>query len=93
MARTKNTKREQSSETEPIVEDSKPATFKVREKGTSVRIRAGAGTNFAHVDGKYLGKGVFVIDEVKKGEGSKTGWGHLAGRDGWVALDFVEIVK
>lgn len=66
--------------------------MKVKEKESPVRIRAGAGTNYSHVDGRYLGSGIFEIVEIESGPGSKSGWGRLANGDGWVALDFVERV-
>lgn len=74
-------------------ETREPTLTKIRERDNPVRIRAGAGIHFTHVDGKYLGKGTFEIDAVEDGPGSKTGWGHLVNGDGWVALDFVEILK
>lgn len=70
-----------------------PKIMRVREKENPVRIRAGAGINFSHVNWQYLGKGTFEIDEIEKGPGSKAGWGHLANGAGWVALDFVEILE
>lgn len=67
------------------------AHFKVKIDITDLRIRTGAGTNFAKT-GKCTGKGVFTIVEVKAGEGSIAGWGLLKSyatkRDGWVALDY-----
>lgn len=67
--------------------------MKIREGEAPVRIRSGAGINFSHVDGMYLGPGVFDVDEILDGPGSKKGWGHLANALGWVALDFVEEVN
>ena len=65
--------------------------FKVKVDITDLRIRAGAGTDFAKT-GKYTGIGVFTIVEVKAGEGSAAGWGLLKAyeenRDGWVSLDY-----
>lgn len=74
---------------EPIA---KTSIMKVREKHMSVRIRSGPGTDFEHLNGQYLGKGVFEIDEVMKGSGSASGWGHLTDGRGWIGLDFVEII-
>lgn len=82
MARTNYNRARSSSPT---------VLMKVRELSAPVRIRAGAGTDFAHT-GKYLGKGIFDIVEIANGEGSLGGWGKLSNGDGWVALDFVEIV-
>lgn len=65
--------------------------FKVKVDITDLRIRTGAGTNYAKT-GKYTGKGVFTIVEVKAGEGSEAGWGLLKAyekeRNGWISLDF-----
>ena len=65
--------------------------FKVKVDIADLRIRAGAGTDFAKT-GKYTGIGVFTIVEVKAGEGSAAGWGLLKSyaenRDGWVSLDY-----
>lgn len=68
-------------------------SYRIREGKSPVRIRAAADISSAHVDGKYLGPGVFEVDKIEQGPGSKTGWGHLANGEGWVALDFVEFVK
>lgn len=73
-------------------EESDSITIRIQEKDHPVRIRIGPGTDFAHIDGKYLGKGVFEVDEIKEGVGSKSGWGHLTNEAGWVALDFVTIL-
>lgn len=75
-----------------IKTDKEDIICKVREKGIMVRIRSGPGTNYDHVNGEYLGKGVFEIDQKSDGVGSMSGWGHLVNGKGWVALDFVEIV-
>ena len=50
-------------------------------------IRKRAGTNYART-GKYTGKGVFTIVEVKSGTGSAKGWGRLKSGAGWIALDY-----
>lgn len=70
-----------------------PEIKKVRERDVRVRIRSGPGVNFDHVNGEYLGKGVFEIDKVESGIGSTSGWGHLVNGKGWVALDFLDIVN
>lgn len=84
MARPRTTKSQESEEIIP---------FQIKEGPVPVRIRAGAGTHTSHVDGKFLGKGVFTVDKVRIGPGSKSGWGHLSTGEGWVGLDFVEILK
>lgn len=67
--------------------------IRIKERDVHVRIRAGAGINYAHVNGEYLGSGVFEVDEIAQGVGSMSGWGHLVNGKGWVALDFVEVLK
>lgn len=67
--------------------------IQVQEKDAPVRIRSGPGTNYSHDGGQYLGKGSHSVDKVSDGMGSKSGWGHLADGRGWIALDFVEILK
>lgn len=51
--------------------------------------RRAAGINVAKT-GKYTGKGVFTIVEVRSGKGSDKGWGKLKSGVGWIALDYVE---
>lgn len=70
------------------VED-KPAEvpFLVRVSISNLNIRKGAGTNYATI-GKYTGKGVFTIMEVKTGKGSTAGWGRLKSGAGWISLDY-----
>lgn len=58
-----------------------PATpFTVRVLISDLNIRKGAGMNYA-VTGKYTGKGVFTITEVK------NGWGKLKSGAGWIYLE------
>lgn len=58
-----------------------PATpFTVRVLISDLNIRKGAGMNCA-VTGKYTGKGVFTITEVK------NGWGKLKSGAGWIYLE------
>nr|WP_330361131.1 SH3 domain-containing protein [Blautia hydrogenotrophica] len=52
-----------------------------------MNIRKGPGTNYAKI-GKYTGKGVFTITEVKSGTGSTAGWGKLKSGSGWISLDY-----
>lgn len=61
--------------------------FLVRVSISDLNIRKGAGTNYART-GKYTGKGVFTIVEVKSGTGSAKGWGRLKSGAGWIALDY-----
>ena len=61
--------------------------FLVRVSINDLNIRKGAGTNYART-GKYTGKGVFTIVEVKSGTGSAMGWGRLKSGAGWIALDY-----
>lgn len=75
-----------------ITKPNEPEIKKVRERDVRVRIRSGPGVNFDHVNGEYLGKGVFEIDKVESGVGSMSGWGRLVNGKGWVALDFLDII-
>ena len=61
--------------------------FQVQVTITDLNIRKGPGTNYAKT-GKYTGKGVFTITEVKSGTGSTTGWGKLKSGAGWISLDY-----
>lgn len=78
---------ESKRENEPIV------LMKVREKDSPVRVRSGPGTNFPQIAGKYLGKGIHDIVKVSSGKGSVSGWGKLSKGDGWVALEYVQIME
>ena len=68
-------------------EDKPAAPFLVRVSISNLNIRKGAGTNYATI-GKYTGKGVFTIMEVKAGKGSTAGWGRLKSGAGWISLDY-----
>ena len=48
--------------------------FTVQVSITDLNIRKGPGTDYAKT-GKFTGKGVFTILEVKSGKGSTAGWG------------------
>lgn len=61
--------------------------FLVRVSIDDLNIRNGAGTNTAKT-GKYTGKGVFTIVEVKSGKGATAGWGKLKSGAGWISLDY-----
>lgn len=66
----------------------KPAVpFLVRVDISDLNIRMGAGTNYSRT-GKYTGKGIFTIMEVKDGQGSASGWGRLKSGAGWISLDY-----
>lgn len=65
--------------------------FLVRISINDLNIRKGAGTNYERT-GKYTGKGVFTIMEVKSGTGSAKGWGRLKSGAGWIALDYASRV-
>ena len=63
--------------------------FSVRVDICDLNIRRGPGTNYAKT-GKYTGKGVFTITEVKSGKGSTAGWGRLKSGAGWISLDYAK---
>lgn len=69
------------------IDDGLITPFKIKVDIEDLRIRTGAGTNYK-ATGKYTGKGVFTIVEVKKGPGSDTGWGKLKSDVGWISLDY-----
>lgn len=73
--------------TAPAEDKPAPTPFLVRVSISNLNIRKGAGTNYATI-GKYTGKGVFTIMEVKAGKGSTTGWGRLKSGAGWISLDY-----
>ena len=66
---------------------SSSGSFLVQVTVTDLNIRKGPGTNYAKT-GKYTGKGVFTITEVKSGTGSTAGWGKLKSGAGWISLDY-----
>lgn len=66
---------------------SSTGSFLVQVTATDLNIRKGPGTNYAKT-GKYTGKGVFTITEVKSGTGSVAGWGKLKSGVGWISLDY-----
>lgn len=70
--------------TTPAVPD---VPFLVKVSITDLNIRKGPGTDYAKT-GKFTGKGVFTIMEVKTGKGSTAGWGRLKSGAGWISLDF-----
>ncbi|GMU15154.1 phage tail tip lysozyme [Waltera acetigignens] len=65
----------------------KKVPYKVQIDIDDLRIRTGAGTNYA-ATGEHTGRGVFTIVEEKAGKGSTAGWGKLKSGAGWVSLDY-----
>mgnify|MGYP002261039292 CR=1 FL=1 len=63
--------------------------FMVKVDIDDLNIRKSAGTNTAKT-GKYTGKGVFTIMEVREGKGSDKGWGRLKSGAGWISLDYCQ---
>lgn len=61
--------------------------YLVRVSITDLNIRKGPGTDYAKT-GKFTGKGVFTIVEMKSGKGSTAGWGRLKSGAGWISLDY-----
>ena len=61
--------------------------FTVKVSISNLNIRKGPGTDYAKT-GKFTGKGVFTILEVKSGKGSTAGWGRLKSGAGWISLDY-----
>lgn len=64
-------------------------SFSVRVDIQDLNIRRGPGTNYAKT-GKFTGKGVFTITEIKSGKGSTAGWGKLKSGAGWISLDYAK---
>lgn len=71
----------------PVEDKPTAVPFLVRVSISNLNIRKGAGTNYATI-GKYTGKGIFTIMEVKSGKGSNAGWGRLKSGAGWISLDY-----
>ncbi len=71
---------------------SSTASFLVQVTASDLNIRKGPGTNYAKT-GKYTGKGVFTIVEVRSGQGSDAGWGQLKSGAGWISLDYAVKLK
>ena len=70
-----------------VYPEKKDETFLVRVIITDLNIRTGPGTDYKKT-GKYTGKGVFTILQVKVGKGSVNGWGKLKSGAGWISLDY-----
>ena len=66
--------------------------FLVKVSITDLNIRKGPGTDYAKT-GRFTGKGVFTIVEVKSGKGSTAGWGRLKSGAGWISLDYAAKIK
>lgn len=58
----------------------------------NLNIRTGPGTNYP-TTGKFTGKGMFTITEMREGQGSAIGWGKLKSGAGWISLDHVDGIK
>lgn len=61
--------------------------YTVRVSVTTLRIRAGAGTNYPSRG--YIRPGVYTIVDEADGQGAKH-WGKLKSGAGWIALDYVQ---
>ena len=61
--------------------------FTVKVSISDLNIRKGPGMDYAKT-GKFTGKGVFTIVEVKAGQDSDAGWGRLKSGAGWISLDY-----
>lgn len=72
---------------EPKVEEKVDTSFSVKVDINYLNIRKGPGMDCERT-GNYTGKGTFVITEVKDGNGSDAGWGHLKSGEGWISLDY-----
>lgn len=70
--------------------------FSVKVEIGTLRIRKGPGTDYSAYP-YYTGVGVFTIVDTATGVGSEKGWGLLksyeSGYNGWVALDYCEIIE
>lgn len=71
------------AKTETAVKSNVP--YKVRIKIPNLRIRSGAGTNYAAKG--FIAPGVYTIVEEATGTGA-TKWGKLKSGAGWVSLDY-----
>lgn len=71
------------AKTETVTKSNVP--YKVRIKISNLRIRGGAGTNYAAKG--FIAPGVYTIVEEATGTGA-TKWGKLKSGAGWVSLDY-----
>lgn len=69
--------------TETVAKSNVP--YKVRIKISNLRIRSGAGTNYAAKG--FIAPGVYTIVDEATGTGA-TKWGKLKSGAGWVSLDY-----
>lgn len=90
MARSRTSNRAKPNKASETTEQT---LLTVRQLESPVRIRLGPGLSYSHVGGGYLTTDPREVYEVVPGPGSKSGWGHLTGSGGWVAMDFVEIIS
>lgn len=75
----------------PAAALSKNVPYTVRVTCSSLRIRAGAGTNFKQV-GSITNRGVYTIVEEKTGQGANM-WGKLKSGAGYIAVDPQYVTK
>ena len=75
---------------EPVAQ-TQTVPFRVKVTINDLNIRKGAGTDYAKT-GKFTGKGVFTIVEVRSGAGSAAGWGRLKSGAGWISLDYCTVI-
>lgn len=66
-------------------------SYRVKVTTDALRIRKGAGTNYAQV-GMIRNRGVYTIVAESKGTGSTKGWGKLKSGAGWISLDYTKKV-
>lgn len=78
---------EQNEACEPKAEVQVDNSFSVKVDIDYLNIRKGPGMD-CEKTGNYTGKGIFVISEVKDGNGSAAGWGRLKSGEGWISLDY-----
>ena len=78
---------EQNEVCEPKEEVKADNSFSVKVDIDYLNIRKGPGMD-CEKTGNYTGKGIFVISEVKDGNGSAAGWGRLKSGEGWISLDY-----
>lgn len=78
---------EENEVCEPKAEVKVDNSFSVKVDIDYLNIRKGPGMDCERT-GNYTGKGVFVISEVKDGNGSAAGWGRLKSGEGWISLDY-----
>ena len=69
--------------------EEKTVLIQVQIEVENLRVRSGPGTEYEPT-GKYTGAGVFTIEEIQNGTGSKTGWGRLKSGIGWICLDYTK---